>query len=302
MGSPMYSVTEDEKFLRNVAREFEEGFNSGDVGRIMRFYGDTYVDVNLRNPVQTRAERREYYQNVMARPGIHVNVRPDDIVVRGDLAFVRGTLLLTQNAGSGAEAARTELRYLEICERAADGTWRVLWGMDGPVQEYVAGSQVGRRNGGRNGDGETMRAEMVTHNEMLKGQLREGIADPAHRAEVKQMVKSFNPRDYPKVVDGKNDEMACSVFGHYCPVFFVNEPLTETHDMRRIGRRIPRAIMLRVVRRDNNQCQLCGLVLKDNEIEFDHLIPLSKGGSSEEHNLRVACFDCNRSKSNQFEP
>jgi hypothetical protein len=27
----------------------------------------------------------------------------------------------------------------------------------------------------------------------------------------------------------------------------------------------------------------CGQVLKDNEIEFDHIIPVAKGGSSEEH-------------------
>jgi ketosteroid isomerase-like protein len=47
-------VTEDEKFLRNMAHEFEEGFNSGDVDRIMRFYADTYVDVNLRNPDRFR--------------------------------------------------------------------------------------------------------------------------------------------------------------------------------------------------------------------------------------------------------
>jgi ketosteroid isomerase-like protein len=136
-----YSVLEDEKFLRNVAHEFEEGFNSGDVDRIMRFYGDTYVDVNLRDSVQTKAERREYYAQVMARPGIHLNVRPDDVLIRGDLAFVRGTILLTQDAGRGGETTQTELRYLEICERAQDGTWRVVWGMDGPVQEYVAGSQ-----------------------------------------------------------------------------------------------------------------------------------------------------------------
>jgi ketosteroid isomerase-like protein len=133
-------VTEDERFLRHKAAEFEAGFNSGDVDRIMRFYGDTYVDVNLRNPVQTWAERREYYANVMARPGLRIAVRPDDILIRGDLAFVRGTILLTQSPGPGAEKPPTELRYLEICERVEDGTWRVLWGMDGPVQEYVAAS------------------------------------------------------------------------------------------------------------------------------------------------------------------
>lgn len=131
-------MTEDEKLLRTVAREFEEGFNFRDVDRIMRFYGDIYVDVNLRNPVQTKAERREYYARVMARPGIHIKVQPTAIMVREDLAFVRGTILLTQDAGCAGEVTKTELRYLEIYERAQDGSWRVIWGMDGPVQEYVA--------------------------------------------------------------------------------------------------------------------------------------------------------------------
>ncbi|MBU3967659.1 MAG: HNH endonuclease [Euryarchaeota archaeon] len=55
--------------------------------------------------------------------------------------------------------------------------------------------------------------------------------------------------------------------------------------------------MLGVVRRDNNQCQICGRTLKDSDIEFDHIIPISKGGSSEENNIRVTCLDCNRNKS-----
>jgi len=129
-------VLEDEKALRNIAHEFEEGFNSGDVDRLMRWYGDTYVDINLRNPVQSRAERREYYLKVMERPGIRLKVQPDDILVRGDAAFVRGSILVTEGAGAGQK--RTELRYLEICERTKEG-WRVLWGMDGPVQEHVSG-------------------------------------------------------------------------------------------------------------------------------------------------------------------
>jgi ketosteroid isomerase-like protein len=139
-------VTEDERFLRNVAHEFEEGFKTRDLDRIMRFYADTYVDVNLRHPVQTRSERREYYAKVMARPGLRLEVRPDEVMVRGDLAFVRGTILLTQDttpsAGGAEEQTRTELRFLEIYERAAGGGWQVIWGMDGPVQEYEAGHQA----------------------------------------------------------------------------------------------------------------------------------------------------------------
>ena len=118
-----------------MAREFEEGFNSGDVDRIMRFYGSSYVDVNLRNPVQTKAERRAYYLQVMKRQGFRLKVKPDDILLRGDLAFVRGTIFLIQ-----ADLKQPlELRYLEIAERQANGSWQVIWGMDGPVQEYTPG-------------------------------------------------------------------------------------------------------------------------------------------------------------------
>jgi ketosteroid isomerase-like protein len=129
-------VTEDEAFLRNVAHEFQEGFNSGDVNRIMRFYGDTYVDVNLRNPVQTKAERRAYYAAAMAR-GLRLEVRVDDTLIRGDSALVRGSILL-HGAGSVSSTAPTELRFLEVYERVRPGAWRVIWGMDGPVQEYAA--------------------------------------------------------------------------------------------------------------------------------------------------------------------
>ena len=123
--------------LRQMAREFEEGFNTGDVDRIMRFYGDTYVEINLRKPVQTWAERRAYYTQVIKRGGFRVKVQPDEIQIHGDFAFVRGSLELVRSGDS----PRSELRYLEIARRQVDGSWKVMWGMDGPVQEYVAAAQ-----------------------------------------------------------------------------------------------------------------------------------------------------------------
>jgi ketosteroid isomerase-like protein len=116
--------------LRQIAREFTEGFNSGDVDRIMRYYGERYVDVNLRNPVQNWAERREYYSSVI-RKGVKVNVKPAEIVVEGEFGFVRGSIEVTLPDGK-----QSELRYLEIARKSDDGSWKMLWGMDGPVQEY----------------------------------------------------------------------------------------------------------------------------------------------------------------------
>jgi len=130
------SEAEDVAKLRHMASEFTEGFNTGDVDRIMRFYGDTYVDINLRKPVQSRQERREYYAHVIRNGGFRVQVHPDEILIQGDLALVRGSLELIRTSAV-ADSGRTELRYLEIVRRQPDGSWQVIWGMDGPVQEYI---------------------------------------------------------------------------------------------------------------------------------------------------------------------
>jgi len=145
------------------------------------------------------------------------------------------------------------------------------------------------------------RQEAIEHNNFLIEQLERGAYKGKKKVMFKKEVQEFNHNDYPIRHSKSNLEKECSVFGHLCPVFFVNEPYTETKEGRKIGRNIPRPIMLRVVRRDNNQCQICGKILKDTEIEFDHIIPISKGGSSEENNIRVTCLDCNRKKSSHLE-
>jgi len=109
--------------------------------------------------------------------------------------------------------------------------------------------------------------------------------------------------DIEKVIEkfGHLDARLCLIFGHHCPVFYVNEPFTETGEQRKIKRTISRNMFLRIVRRDNQTCQLCGKILKDSEIKIDHIIPFSKGGSTEESNLRVLCEDCNRKKGNSVD-
>jgi len=100
---------------------------------------------------------------------------------------------------------------------------------------------------------------------------------------------------------GSLSKNSCEIFGHICPVFFVNEPLTETTEPRRVTRNISRAMFLRVVRRDNQTCQICGRNLKEDEIEIDHIIPFAEGGPTEESNLRVLCKSCNRKKHSSVE-
>lgn len=96
-------------------------------------------------------------------------------------------------------------------------------------------------------------------------------------------------------------EASCKEFGHLCPAYFVSEPFTETSECRNRSRSISHSTIIRVARRDNNTCQVCGKILLDREIEIDHIIPFSRGGSSDEGNLRVTCLECNRKKGKKIE-
>ncbi len=147
----------------------------------------------------------------------------------------------------------------------------------------------------------------VNRNERLKKCLSTGLfraGEPLtenRRKFFENEVETFNIDEHPEKLSKFEIDASCSIYGHLCPVFFVNVPFTETSEMRRIGRHIPTKTMIRVARRDNNTCQICGKNLLDYEIEFDHIIPVSKGGNSEESNLRITCFDCNRSKSDNVD-
>lgn len=55
--------------------------------------------------------------------------------------------------------------------------------------------------------------------------------------------------------------------------------------------------------RDNYTCCICGNSISAEPnllLEIDHIIPVSKGGLTEENNLQTLCWKCNRSKSNKI--
>jgi len=147
-----------------------------------------------------------------------------------------------------------------------------------------------------------LRKEAKEHNEYLKTCLKTGllgsgvILDKTRKKWFSKEVKEFTITHYPEKIPRVLEEAACRVFGHVCPVYFVAEPLTETKNRRKHSRSIPRDVMLKVVRRDGQICQECHNPVPDNQTEFDHIIPFSKGGRSTVENLRLVHEKCNRKK------
>lgn len=69
----------------------------------------------------------------------------------------------------------------------------------------------------------------------------------------------------------------------------------------------------KIIERDNYTCQVCGCNITDETIEtsegahiypknyynIDHIIPVSKGGTNKDENLRATCRKCNLSRNNR---
>ena len=71
----------------------------------------------------------------------------------------------------------------------------------------------------------------------------------------------------------------------------------ESSDLPQSREPIPEDVRFFVWRRDGGKCAKCGG--KEN-LEFDHIIPFSKGGSSTEKNIQLLCEKCNREKSDKI--
>ena len=70
----------------------------------------------------------------------------------------------------------------------------------------------------------------------------------------------------------------------------------ETTNEKR-SRTIPEEVKDAVWRRDEGKCTQCG---SNENLEFDHIIPHSKGGANTKRNIQLLCESCNRKKSDKI--
>lgn len=79
----------------------------------------------------------------------------------------------------------------------------------------------------------------------------------------------------------------------------IDEGLVFNQFINNDGKResIPQEVMDAVWNRDGGKCVVCG---SQENLEFDHIIPFSKGGATTYRNMQILCKKCNIDKSNKI--
>jgi hypothetical protein len=80
---------------------------------------------------------------------------------------------------------------------------------------------------------------------------------------------------------------------------FIEITRIESLDLRIERRPISDCIRAVVLVRDGGRCRRCG---STRNLEIDHIVPICKGGNSEELNLQTLCRRCNRRKWKKLVP
>jgi HNH endonuclease len=95
---------------------------------------------------------------------------------------------------------------------------------------------------------------------------------------------------------GATEPLDLSVFADFFDFATAEKPSWQD---RVANRRVPDGLRAAVLVRDGGRCRKCSRSIK---LEMDHIVPVSKGGKTEESNLQTLCRRCNRTKSRKLVP
>ena len=100
------------------------------------------------------------------------------------------------------------------------------------------------------------------------------------------------------VFDGNEITYIIKCLGNKRGNFYLDENIWNS--ICRVERgKVSNRMRFAIYRRDGNRCRKCGR--RTNDLEIDHILPISKGGKSTMDNLQTLCRRCNDEKGNRFE-
>lgn len=102
-----------------------------------------------------------------------------------------------------------------------------------------------------------------------------------------------------RVMDGKYDNLL-PPWDVRNSSFYVDKYIREKLQNKRVNLRP--SLRFKILHRDQYRCQACGATAEDGaKLHVDHILPVSKGGTNNESNLRALCSECNIGRGNRYD-
>ena len=120
---------------------------------------------------------------------------------------------------------------------------------------------------------------------------------PLGKRQLSKLGLKISERPYKRIWGSVKG--ACNAIAEYHNGKISKEKLMNGSDTGNKRVTIPLSVRWMVLKRDNYTCQSCGQSPARNnevELEIDHILPVSQGGTNQIDNLRTLCKKCNQGK------
>ncbi len=135
-------IEADKLAVRQLQEDAVRAFNAGDLLGLLTVYTEGAMLIPPDSAgVWGQRPIEERYRELFRDFACQLSQSSDEIVVSGDLAFVRGTYSLDMTPQAGGEPVSQQGMYLNIYHRRPDGIWglaRQSWSSYKPLEEPAA--------------------------------------------------------------------------------------------------------------------------------------------------------------------
>ena len=117
------------KEILAAIERFRDAYEDGRIDVIAGYYTDDLVKLRQGAAPEARDEVLDRVRTVFREQDRRLEVTNDEIEASGDLAFVKGSFVLTLTPRAGGGRSEVRRRFIEIWRRE-NGAWRVSRAID----------------------------------------------------------------------------------------------------------------------------------------------------------------------------
>lgn len=140
---PPDTTAEDTTAINQIRFDWAAAYNAGDIDTLVGMYTDDYVDYPNDAPTYAGLDAlRASFEQQLTGMDASTTITSEELLLLGDHAVDRGTFETVLAPEGGGDPVSVSGRYMVVLRREADGSWKLMRGMDNtaaPAMEGMGG-------------------------------------------------------------------------------------------------------------------------------------------------------------------